>query len=559
MAPQRLCESCVGVIQKVREFEAAEGVVWGELSDRGRRWLQDSNALRLQSSARISFTEYQTKTPDPADEEMIQKDVLSGRSDPSTLDLELRELLAWVDLSHYRSTISTVLRAYCVRNPQIGYCQGLNYVTAWLLVFMDAGSAFWVLCNLIERVLTPGFYLGARTGNSLNGFYIESTVVAALLDYYFPVIREHILPVTDFSDCFSLPLLIQLFINSLDLSATLFLWDCLFLEGSAALVRGVISLAYISEPAIRAGSHPSSIHRELNSTRVYPVLKLLYPNIKEQVTVARVERLRKQARDYRAYQWLGNKQMVMRRLEFATKFTSQELAQFQREFNAVLAAKRVTEDQTRVRALSGGRKNTVTLPGCMQAEISTLEGTIDIGITKEEFFTLLQQLSGRLLSHSERLFDLFDEDKSGYLDFRELAVCMSVLWKGSFEDRLRLFFDVYDLDRSGCLRKADFQQLLYAVSLPYYEVLADKFDREVKRTVEAVYVRLNPLCGGGLVTWLDFVTAVKGDERVGKCFEEHVSVKIKAPDASIQSIHPRPKPDKRHPQRTATCVQCLLM
>jgi Ca2+-binding EF-hand superfamily protein len=413
---------------------------------------------------------------------------------------------------------------------------------------MDPASAFWFICALIERILTPGFYIGGRTGNSLNGFYIEATAVAALLDYYFQPVREHDLPVTDFADCFSLPLLIQLFINSLDFPSTLFLWDLLFAEGSIALIRGVVCLAYLCEDSIRAGKHPTAIHRELSQRCVEKELRIKYPKLRIQVTAVRVERLRRQARDYRAYQWRFNKTMILRRLEFASRFSKPELLHFQAEFNSILQAKRVAEDKDRNRQLSSSRRKTVTLPKALQDEVGSLEGHVDIGITRFEFLGLLGSLEGRLLDHSDRLFDLFDEDKSGYLDFRELIVCLSVLTKGTFEDRLRLFFDIYDQDKSGCLRKADFQQLLYAVTLPYYEQLAQSFSRPTKSLMDTLYLRLNPLASTGLVTWPAFLTTVKSEDQVKHCFEQHVEVKAAS----------KPTRDDDR-ERTATCVQCAIM
>ena len=53
--------------------------------------------------------------------------------------------------------------------------------------------------------------------------------------------------------------------------------------------------------------------------------------------------------------------------------------------------------------------------------------------------------------HASRLFDIYDEDLSGYLDFRELVSCLSVVVKGTFEEKLRMVFDIYDIDGSGYL------------------------------------------------------------------------------------------------------------
>lgn len=52
---------------------------------------------------------------------------------------------------------------------------------------------------------------------------------------------------------------------------------------------------------------------------------------------------------------------------------------------------------------------------------------------------------------SEQLFHSFDKNKDGSLSFHEIAVGLSVLLGGSFDDRLVLAFRSYDLDNNGKL------------------------------------------------------------------------------------------------------------
>ena len=52
----------------------------------------------------------------------------------------------------------------------------MNIITAWLLLFLDEEHAFWYLSNLIENILTPGFYIGKS--NAMNGFFVEIKVVS---------------------------------------------------------------------------------------------------------------------------------------------------------------------------------------------------------------------------------------------------------------------------------------------------------------------------------------------------------------------------------------------
>ena len=65
------------------------------------------------------------------------------------------------------SSLRTILIAYGVRNPLVGYCQSMNFLAAFLLLNLDEDRAFWVLAAIIEDILPEGYYsrhmVGSRT------------------------------------------------------------------------------------------------------------------------------------------------------------------------------------------------------------------------------------------------------------------------------------------------------------------------------------------------------------------------------------------------------------
>lgn len=55
--------------------------------------------------------------------------------------------------------LKEVLLAYSRRNPEVGYCQGMNLITASLLLIMPtAEDAFWILASMIENILPQHYY-----------------------------------------------------------------------------------------------------------------------------------------------------------------------------------------------------------------------------------------------------------------------------------------------------------------------------------------------------------------------------------------------------------------
>ena len=51
-----------------------------------------------------------------------------------------------------------VLRAYAAHNPEVGYCQGFNFIVGRLLRIMSEEEAFWMLSSLLESFLPLDYY-----------------------------------------------------------------------------------------------------------------------------------------------------------------------------------------------------------------------------------------------------------------------------------------------------------------------------------------------------------------------------------------------------------------
>jgi hypothetical protein len=45
-----------------------------------------------------------------------------------------------------------VLQAYAVRNPELGYTQGMGMIVGMLLMYMTPEDSFWTLAALVETV-----------------------------------------------------------------------------------------------------------------------------------------------------------------------------------------------------------------------------------------------------------------------------------------------------------------------------------------------------------------------------------------------------------------------
>ena len=68
---------------------------------------------------------------------------------------------------------------------------------------------------------------------------------------------------------------------------------------------------------------------------------------------------------------------------------------------------------------------------------------------------------------ADNLFGAFDRDRSSGLDLDEFLSGMAVLLKGKAEERLKLVFDICDVDHSGRLSHDELRQYLLLVGQVY--------------------------------------------------------------------------------------------
>lgn len=88
------------------------------------------------------------------------------------------------------------------------------------------------------------------------------------------------------------------------------------------------------------------------------------------------------------------------------------------------------------------------------------------------------------------MFKAFDKDGSGKIDFKELAAGLSLVSKGSAEEKLNILFKAYDKDDSGHLDKDEVNAVLeqmrtVARSLGRDPEKADDFNKAVISKLDA--------------------------------------------------------------------------
>ncbi|KAL6860260.1 Calcium-binding protein NCS-1 [Amphichorda felina] len=86
-------------------------------------------------------------------------------------------------------------------------------------------------------------------------------------------------------------------------------------------------------------------------------------------------------------------------------------------------------------------------------------------LTKEEFQKIYRQFFpfGDPSSFADYVFNVFDSDRSGSIDFKEFICALSVTSRGKTEDKLDWAFQLYDIDGDGKISYDEMLQIVEAI------------------------------------------------------------------------------------------------
>ncbi|XP_038051040.1 growth hormone-regulated TBC protein 1-A-like [Patiria miniata] len=149
-----------------------------------------------------------------------------------------------------RSSLQNVLVAFAHNHRTDGYCQGLNFIVAlMLLIVRDEESCFFLLETLVKRIL-PAYYTRQMTGLKTDQEVLGELVKQKLPEVSQRMERESVpwsIPTTKWFIC--------LFLDVLPIETVLRIWDCMFYEGSKILFRVCLSLIKQNQDVILSASN----------------------------------------------------------------------------------------------------------------------------------------------------------------------------------------------------------------------------------------------------------------------------------------------------------------
>jgi hypothetical protein len=144
-----------------------------------------------------------------------------------------------------QADLERILCAYTLYRPDVGYVQGMSFVAAMLLLYMDDAGAFQCLANLLARKGTRNFFSlqqhkVARYVHCFDHFFEQSL----------PLLFTHMRQQGLSSEMFLLDWHLTLFAKALPLDVAARVWDCYLAGGELFSLRCALGILRLYAPQL---------------------------------------------------------------------------------------------------------------------------------------------------------------------------------------------------------------------------------------------------------------------------------------------------------------------
>ncbi|CAG9316546.1 unnamed protein product [Blepharisma stoltei] len=130
-----------------------------------------------------------------------------------------------------------VLKAYALHDTELGYCQGMGFLIAMLLIYMSEENAFWTLVAVMNKYELRGFYLP-----NMPGIYKALYKINSLFSHYIPHLWKHLQSLHFLPSVFAPSWIMTLYISVFKTDISLRILDIFFCEGTKIIYRVFINI-----------------------------------------------------------------------------------------------------------------------------------------------------------------------------------------------------------------------------------------------------------------------------------------------------------------------------
>ncbi|CAD8104955.1 unnamed protein product [Paramecium primaurelia] len=143
----------------------------------------------------------------------------------------------------YEAKIERILVAYSIRNPFVSYCQGLNFITHFLVnkLKFSEEDTFWALSSLIEEIMPLDYY------TNMISVMVDTKILEYFSKIYVPELLQHFKEIYLEANFYAIQWFVCLFTPNLHIDIVKEIWMRVMVQGNRALIASGIAILFIFE------------------------------------------------------------------------------------------------------------------------------------------------------------------------------------------------------------------------------------------------------------------------------------------------------------------------
>eukprot|EP00741_Cyanophora_paradoxa_P002005 tig00000525_g1944.t1 len=145
------------------------------------------------------------------------------------------------DTGSFYDELRSVLESYVFYRPDVGYVQGMSYLAAMLLLYMDSYTAFVCLANMLNQHYFLSFFR-LDVAELQKHFKVYEVLFAEQMPNLYKRFQEFNIN----SDMYLMEWFLTLFSKSLPIAIASRIWDNYFLEGEMFMFRAALGILWIN-------------------------------------------------------------------------------------------------------------------------------------------------------------------------------------------------------------------------------------------------------------------------------------------------------------------------
>lgn len=152
--------------------------------------------------------------------------------------------------SPFQSELRRLLEAYAHFRPEFGYSQGMSYLAAALLLYLDAPTAFCCFANILSKSRCLSSFYKMQNPEVQAYLLLQQRLVFSEN----PVLAAHFDAIGIESDMYIISWIMSLYCRVLPLDDALRIWDAFFLLGDAFLFKAALAILRVLQDSLLRGN-----------------------------------------------------------------------------------------------------------------------------------------------------------------------------------------------------------------------------------------------------------------------------------------------------------------